>query len=512
MKSTCRFLKHIGEFLFLMILILLIFSCRNEINIEAYTELSRIPRMRPDYSGTVIPPNIAPLNFSVQEKGKKYCVLIHSGKGEEIRILSRDSKIIIPAKKWHKLLELNRGSSLFFDVYVMGKDENWERYQRFSNTIALENIDSHMAYRVMKPIYSYWKSIGIYQRNLENYNESVILHGRSFNEGCINCHTFLNNSPDRMFFGVRSVAFGSSTILAEGGEAVKIGAKWGYTSWHPSGKVAVYPAMKVRQFFHSAGMEIRDVVDLDAIMYYYDLEEKKVKTDPLFSDKDRLESYPSWTPDGRFLFFCSASIPWEDRDALPPKDFDKVKYDLRRISYDVETDTWGEPVTVLSSEATGLSVLEPRISPDGRYMLFCMCEYGCFPVFQPSSDLYLMELGTGRYRRLSINSKYSESWHSWSSNSRWISFSSKRLGGFFTRLYISYVDETGKVHKPFILPQKDPLFYDSFAKTFSVPEFITGPVRISDRVLARAVRSTDMIKVDTTTSATPKPSGVPERE
>jgi hypothetical protein len=66
------------------------------------------------------------------------------------------------------------------------------------------------------------------------------------------------------------------------------------------------------------------------------------------------------------------------------------------------------------------------------------------------------------------------------------------------------VDEEGNVSKPFILPQKDPLFYDSFLRTYSVPELVTGPIKIKQKALIRAVRSTNWINVDTFTAATPK--------
>ena len=77
-----------------------------------------------------------------------------------------------------------------------------------------------------------------------------------------------------------------------------------------------------------------------------------------------------------------------------------------------------------------------------------------------------------------------ESYHSWSSNSRWFVFSSRRIDGLYTRPYIAYVDEDGKVGKPFLLPQKDAGFYQSFMKSFNIPEFITGKVKVRGRVLA----------------------------
>jgi hypothetical protein len=252
---------------------------------------------------------------------------------------------------------------------------------------------------------------------------------------------------------------------------------------------------KVRQFFHETTDEIRDVVDLDSAICYYVVDGQQVKTAPGLSEKNRLETYPTWSPDGRYLYYCSAPILWTDREKVPPERYDEVKYDLMRIGYDVEIDKWGQPETVLSAKETGMSILCPRISPDGRFLVFCMCEYGCFPIYQPSSDLYMMELQTGQYHKLPINSEFSESWHSFSSNSHWLAFSSKRQDGQFTRIYFSYVDKDGKVYKPFILPQKDPAYYDSLLQTYSVPELIESPVKVSRNVLARAVRRAEKIEV-----------------
>jgi hypothetical protein len=140
-----------------------------------------------------------------------------------------------------------------------------------------------------------------------------------------------------------------------------------------------------------------------------------------------------------------------------------------------------------------------------------MCRYGCFPVYQQSSDLYLMDLQaaarTGRYeyRRLEVNSDESESWHSWSSNSRWIAFSSKRGNGTFTRTYLSYVDPNGVAHQPLLLPQKDPTYYDSCLWTYSVPELVTERVRVAKENLGRVVRSSRPINVQMpVTMATPQ--------
>ncbi len=304
---------------------------------------------------------------------------------------------------------------------------------------------------------------------------------------------------------LRSAVYGSSTLLARHGSVGKIGAKWGYTAWHPSGALAVYSLNEVRQFFHAGRPEVRDVVDLDSALVCFLVEEQRAVCPAPLAEKDRLETYPAWSPDGRYLYFCSAPILWKDRNRVPPENYDKVKYDLRRVPYDVQTQQWGPAETVLAAEQTGLSILLPRILPDGRFLLFCMYAYGCFPASQPSSDLYLMDLATRKYQRLAINSEDSESWHSWSSNSRWIAFSSKRQGGLFTRTYLSYVDAEGQAHKAFVLPQQDPGYYDFLMETCSVPELVRGPVQAGRTSLARAARANAAITVEIPlTMATPK--------
>jgi hypothetical protein len=274
-------------------------------------------------------------------------------------------------------------------------------------------------------------------------------------------------------------------------------------------------------FFHlrSTRNEIRDTIETNSALAYYLIDAGVTKTSPLFSKKERLENWPAWSADGKYLYFCTAPT-WEtQQDQWPPEWYDEIKYDLVRISYDLDKDTWGQLETVLEAKDTGLSIAMPHISPDGRWLLFCMCDYSFFPAWQESSDLYMVDLkaaeqtGQYKYRRLEINSGQSESWQSWSSNSRWIVFSSKRGYGRFTKLYFSYVDKSGRVYKPVLLPQKDPEFYNRRLSTYSVPEFITGPVKHVRGELARAYRGSDKINVAMPiTMATPGKDGIPRQE
>jgi hypothetical protein len=503
-----------------LIAVLLLNSCRGKkYSIKQYTSIDRPAKIQPDYTGSVIPPNIAPLNIIIKEEGAGYFVRIYSEQGNPIEIFSKKPVILIPKRAWSEILDLNRSRPLNIDIFVEssdgksshnGENQLWSRFQTLTVQIAQEDIDTYLVYRKIRPAHRTWRNMGIYQRNLNNFKESVVLDNEYFKHGCVNCHAFCGNRTEKMLIGIRSKDYGSSAILFNDDKVQRIGTKLGYTSWHPSGRVAAFSVNKVRQIFHSAASEVRDVIDFDSLMAYYLVESETVKTSQELARKDRLETYPTWSADGKYLYFCSAPITWSDRNTVPDT-YDQIKYDLVRTSYDINSDQWGPLETVLSAEDTGLSILLPRVSPDGRWLLFCMCDYGCFPVYRQSSDLYMMDLETAqqtgeyKYRRLNINSDKSESWHSFSSNGRWIAFSSKRDSGVFTRIYIAYVDTNGKVHKPIRLPQKDPTYYDSCLWTYSVPELITEPVRVTKEKLGRVVRGSEEISIQMPiTMATPK--------
>lgn len=485
-------------------------------SLDDAVRVAQVPRISPDYAGTVVPPNIAPLNFSVREPGRRFFVQISSEEGEPIDVFSRTAAIVIPARPWRDLLEANRGKPLRIDVYAQA-DGQWRQYERLTNQIAEEDIDGYVVYRRLSSFFNKYRRTGLYQRDLTSYRESVVLDGMSLDEACVNCHSFSDPGVRRMSVAVRSPKFGNVTLLGtDRGEAQKTAVTFGYTAWHPSGRMAVFSRQRPYQFFHTAAAETRDVIDLRSSLAYgfvtetpgqgnsaaasgkmpragaeseASLSSAQVKTVPGASGGERLETFPTWSPDGEYLYYSSAPLLWKDPKTFPPEHYAEVQYDLRRIRYDLATDQWGEPETLLAAQKTGLSILMPRISPDGRFLLCCMCRYGCFPAFQPSSDLYLVDLATREYRRLDANSDTSESWHCWSSNGRWIAFSSKRQAAPLTRCYLSYVDAAGKSHKAFVLPQRDPEYYEGLPEMMNVPELTRVPVPVRPEELVRAARA-----------------------
>jgi len=466
------------------------------IQISESVPAGRPARIRPDYSGSVIPPNIAPLNFRIEEPGVTFFARLSSKQGDPIEVASRDGAIRIPLKSWQRLLDANKGQDLRADVFVQNAEGAWSRFESITNLIAPEAIDDSLVYRKMHLTHVRLNSrIGVYRRDLSTFKESVVLGSESFEDGCLNCHSFCRNRWDKTLLGVRSDKYGAATLLMDGGEIRKLDKKFGYTSWHPSGRLAVYAVNNIPMFYHAARNEVRDTIDIDSMLAIYRCDENRVVVEPKLARKEYLETWPVWSGDGKYLYFCCTRRPWPARTASPPPLYDRIQYDLVRIAYDVETDTWGQIETVLSAEQTGKSVGMPRVSLDGRWLTFCLFDSGYFPTWRQESDLYIMDLqaprpeGRAAYRALDINSDKSESWLTWSSNSRWIVFSSKRLHDVFTRLFISYIDADGKAHKPLLLPQEDPDFYESCTLLFNTPELVIGPPPAAGEDLARVFRS-----------------------
>jgi len=484
-----------------------------KIVVEQYSSIDRPAKIHPDYTDIVIPPNIAPLNFLVREKGKMYCVKIYSEQGESIDIYSRRPRIEIPIGRWRELLSLNRGRRLFFDIYVKDDTNRWSKFKTVANTIANAKIDRYLIYRKIS-ICVKWKDMGIYQRDLENYHESIVLHNSSFGSGCVHCHSFLNNNPDNMLMQIRSSDYGTPMLTVQNGKVTAVNTrtkvtsgKVGFASWHPNGQIIAFSTNKYRMLYHSTAQEVRDVFDNAADLALYLVDSKQVISTGKITKPDRMETFPEWSGDGRYLYFCSAP-------QLSAEQHSQVRCDLMRISYDCKTKEWGPLETILPAQQVNGSITQPRFSPDGRFLLFNVSQYSDFPIHQAKSDLYLMETETGRYRRLSISSARCDTWHSWSSNSRWIAFSSKRLDGRFARLFLSYCDRTGKVHKPFVLPQKDPTFYDSLVRVYNMPELIKRTVPIRTKQLSSAIFDyKDAPAVSAVTGATPgRPLPAPKAE
>lgn len=475
--------KYILYFLFLSSLFV---SCSNET--KTGRPVDALPGIFPDYAGVTIPPNVAPLNFHLTQPAEKAQLTLSFNKIKLI-VNACNGAFRIPPSEWKALLTTATGESIRVTISVR-KDKEWLTYAPFVFHVSHEPMDSYLAYRLIEPGYELWDKMGIYQRNLEDYSETPIMENKLTEFNCMNCHSFCMQNPDKMLFHMRQKNAG--TYLIDGDRIEKLNTKTDqtisalvYPSWHPSGKYVAFSVNETNQAFHMNHRNRIEVFDRSSDVVVYDVEKHEIVTAPSLFSKDRFETFPTFSPDGKTLFFCSA-------EAQPmPEEFEKVRYSLCRIAFDPDSRTFGHQVDTLynATADSARSVSFPRVSPDGNYLLFTLSEYGNFSIWHRDADLYIADLKTNRIHPLSAaNSNETESYHSWSSNSRWIAFSSRRIDGLYTRPYFVYVDTAGQASKPFLLPQQDSRFYDRFMKSYNIPEFITGPVKPQARRLASFAR------------------------
>lgn len=468
-------------------------GCTASVPVDNVTDAGTAPEITPDYTGIVIPPNIAPMNFEIVNPGKEYVTRITGADGGELTAAGRVVKWNID--DWHKLLEANRGKTLDYEVYVKDDSGKWKRYT-FSNTVAPDDIDPYISYRLIEPSYEQYALLTINQRDLTSFDEDVVFNNTLLNDDsrgfCINCHVPRNQYRDGSSqFHVRQ--FHGGTVLMTDGKVRKVNLKTDstlaagvYPAWHPTLNLIAYSVNTTKQRFFSVGDRKVEVYDTKSNMILYDIDRDEVRN--IAADTTLLETFPAWHPDGKRLYYSVAAYPEGVGPGNIIEKYDSVRYDIVYRDFDPETYRFSRPDTIVNVASSGKSALLPRVSPDGRYLLYSMAPFGTFHIWHPESDLYVVDLETGENRELTeANSDDTESYHSWSSNSRWIVFSSRRDDGSYTRPYITYFSPEGKASKAFVVPQESPDYYRHLMKSYNVPEFFVAPVEVPRAELLDAV-------------------------
>ena len=458
---------------------------------EVFTESKDLPKIYPDYTNVTIPMNIAPLTFELDEAVDEMIARYTVGDKE----LVFEGKAQPQMDDWRMLTEKAKGGAMTVDVYARRADQ-WTHYKPFNIFVSPDSIDSYLSYRLIYPSFVDYKTLTISQRCLENYDESVIydnvLCGLEKDRQCINCHSYQQYNPERMQFHARQ-NFGG-TIIAYDGHIKKVDMKNDsilsagvYPAWHPWLKLIVYSTNMTAQSFHTTHHNKIEVYDSESDLIAYDIDKGEVTN--LENDANELEVFPAWAPDGKTLYYCSAHFEWKD-SALTKVDeiikrSQEIKYNIYRKRFNPETMAFGPRELVFSADSLNKSATLPRISPDGRYLMFALAQYGVFHIWHHDADLWLLDLQTGQARALQeINSPDTESYHSWSSNGKWVVFSSRRDDGTYTRPFFAHIDNNGHGTKPFELPSADPDYHRQFMRCYNIPEFMHGPVTTQPQTFA----------------------------
>jgi hypothetical protein len=477
---------------------------------ENVSKTDALPEIYPDYVGVTIPVGIAPLNFTMADDAfETIDVEVKGSKGGSIHANGDYADFNID--EWHQLLEQNKGGSLTFTVCAQ-KDGQWTQYKEFTVEVSADALDEWgITYRRIPPSYEMYSQMGLYQRDLSNFDETELIENTRTPNQCLNCHTANRTNPDQYVFHVRG-NHGATAIRSEKGEVKSeklellqakndsLGGSMVYPYWHPGGRYCAFSTNKTSQMFHTTKKNKRiEVYDASSDVFVYDIQTHTILRDTLIMKKYWAENTPAFSPDGKWLYFTTALRQ------IYPTDYDQEKYSLCRVSFDEKTGKIGEQVdTLINARETGKSVSWPRPSYDGRYIMFTQTDYGYFTIWHPEADLWLLDLETGETRPMTeVNSDRAESLHNWNVNSRWFLFTSRRENGLYTQVYFSHFepasvpsdlqsDGKGKASKPFLLPQRNPKkYYRRLLYSYNTPDFTSRPVEINPRETGRRIESNE---------------------
>jgi tetratricopeptide (TPR) repeat protein len=127
----------------------------------------------------------------------------------------------------------------------------------------------------------------------------------------------------------------------------------------------------------------------------------------------------------------------------------------------------GQPERIAGASQNGMSNNFPKVSPDGRWIVFVQCRNG--QLMRPDSQLYIVPFEGGEARRMACNTPLMNSWHSFSPNGRWLVFSSKSRSPF-TQMFLTHIDEKGNDSPPILIDNTT-----AANRAVNIPEFVNIP-------------------------------------
>lgn len=464
---------------------------------ENVTKSNQLPPIFPDYIDVTIPVGIAPLNFNVMGEVDRVDVIVRGSKEGKLHV--NDKWAAFDVEDWHRLLAANQGGKLTVTVCakVNGK---WIGYHDFDMHVSSYDLDEWgVTYRRIAPGYEIYSQMGLYQRDLGSFDESIIIDNVEVYGMCVNCHTSNRTNPDQFVFHVRGEH--GATMVQQSGRREWLNAKnetlggsMVYPYWHPSGLYCAFSTNQTRQGFHISDQNRIEVFDLTSDVFVYHPATHEIISDSLLQTSDWSENTPTFSPDGKTLYYMTC----KQQDY--PLHYKDEKYNLCKIAFNPEEGTFGDHVdTLFNAVAMGKSLTWPRPSYDGKYILFTLIDYGYFSIWHEESEQWLLNLHTGEAHPLDeINSLRADSFHNWNVNSHWIVFTSRRDDGLYSRLYLTSIDDKGHFTKPFMLPQKNPKeYYGKSLYSFNTPDFTKRKVDFDTRKAISEVLSDNRINTKT---------------
>jgi Flp pilus assembly protein TadD len=207
------------------------------------------------------------------------------------------------------------------------------------------------------------------------------------------------------------------------------------------------------------------------ILAWYDRVEKKMRPLPGADDPQFVQTSAFWSPDGKYLIFSRAVARDPVVPGAPPPTYandpneTQIQYDLYKIPFN--GGKGGKAAPVLGASGNGMSNNFPKVSPDGRWIVFVQNKNGL--LMRPDSKLYIVPFEGGKARLMTCNTWLMNSWHTFSPNGRWLAFSSKSRSPY-TQLMLTHIDAEGNDSPAIIVDNTT-----AANRAVNIPEFVNIP-------------------------------------
>ena len=360
----------------------------------------------PDYKDVTIPTSIAPLNFRYAMPEVRHARTTFILGDKSVTL--RGTEVEWRLGQWKAFLADAAGQTVTVKAEAVVNGQKVS--DQWSIFVSEDPMDGWLTYRLIEPSYQMYNEVSIRERCVETFEETVLCDHRVTDNACMNCHVHGQSRGDYSLYYIRGPQGGS--ILNQNGKLRKL----------------------------------------------------SLKTDDMLS----ATVYGELHPDGRFGVF-STNIILPSFHTLTGMRMEVFDTGSDLTVADFENNRMINVPHVARSDKFETF---PCFSADGHSVYYCVvADYGTFPLFHPECALYLADLQSGEIRPMNeIKGNKSDSYHSWSSNSRWFVFASKRGDGQYGKPYFCHLDADGRTTKPFVLPQESSRFYLYNLKSFNVPD------------------------------------------
>lgn len=422
--------------------------------------------------GASIPKNMASPEFEWEAGDNTvWLIEIDLPDGDTIKANSKNNSWVPESDIWEKIVSSSENK--YFEINIFGHNGKvLSKSKPFRFRISSHEMDRFVIYRLAHyPIDFAKEKPSLYFRDITQSTSEMFFKAKGF---CFSCHV---PSPDGKAMAISSrrdvlkrdknakltamdvlriILRRELTKNIKGEDLLFVDRKENYVlvedsdkgnqiygsmmaSWSPDNKyvlLAVKDGISGSEYLTDTTVNL--TYHLTGNIAAYDVEKKVLTPVPGASEESIREFWPYFSPNGETISFSRNS---ETNDS-----------DIYVVPFN--NGKGGTPTPLKGASENGIREYFQRYSPNGKWIIFNRVS-GTGDNFCELSDLYILPAGGGVPKKLECSKEgVMDSVASWSSDSRWISFTSRRYKNE-SRIFFAEIDDEGRAYPPVKMPNQE---------------------------------------------------------